>query len=440
MADYASSEAEQWLLSAVMTGIFAWMVYVLASILFSFKENNLQVSRKVKEEGVKEVQEPVMPRGEEEWHLLQSENEVDISAAEELNQRKPEEPAENVILTSELIPAPTLPCNETVNDLGNQDKRDNETGEPTPVCDASVKDGLFVSEDVASTLGNASKELTVQLGSENDVRIEKPKEQASDVVASADSEDEWEGVETSELEDHFHSAATVVSALATGPGIQGGEGLQLLLYALYKQATEGSCTSAQPPFFNVKARRKWDAWSKLGQMTSEEAMAKYIELVVQMHPELLKEQESKVGDQQGESSKQQSVHGPVFSTYVDEEGEGSARSLTGAHHCASVGDVKGLRELMDEGADVNARDEEGRTALHWAVDRGHKEVVELLLSKGVLVDAQDKDKQTPLHYACICEREDIAKALVQHGASLDIPDSDGSTARDTLPVSWETLT
>ena len=49
---------------------------------------------------------------------------------------------------------------------------------------------------------------------------------------------------------------------------------------------------------------------------------------------------------------------------------------------------------------------------------------------------QDNEGQTALHYAVVCEREDIAELLVKHHADLEIKDEDGNTARDLCPSSW----
>ena len=69
----------------------------------------------------------------------------------------------------------------------------------------------------------------------------------------------------------------------------------------------------------------------------------------------------------------------------------------------------------------------GRTALHWAADRGHLTVVELLLDRGASVDSKDGEGQTALHYATLCEFPEIAVRLVSCGASLEATDDDGST-------------
>ena len=48
-------------------------------------------------------------------------------------------------------------------------------------------------------------------------------------------------------------------------------------------------------------------------------------------------------------------------------------------------------------------DESGRTALHWASDCGHEGVVALLLAAGAERDARDGDGMTALAYAVTCE-------------------------------------
>ena len=54
----------------------------------------------------------------------------------------------------------------------------------------------------------------------------------------------------------------------------------------------------------------------------------------------------------------------------------------------------------------------------------------------LLCFVQDNEGQTALHYAVVCEREYIAELLVKHHADLEIKDEDGNTARDLCPSSW----
>lgn len=54
----------------------------------------------------------------------------------------------------------------------------------------------------------------------------------------------------------------------------------LMLYSLYKQATEGDNVSEAPSNpFDFVAKAKYDAWAQLKGKTQESAMEEYIELV-----------------------------------------------------------------------------------------------------------------------------------------------------------------
>ncbi|KZC11799.1 Acyl-CoA-binding domain-containing protein 5 [Dufourea novaeangliae] len=51
----------------------------------------------------------------------------------------------------------------------------------------------------------------------------------------------------------------------------------LRFYAYYKQATEGPCQQTKPAFWEVVKKAKWDAWTRLGNMSKTEAMNNYVE-------------------------------------------------------------------------------------------------------------------------------------------------------------------
>ena len=68
-------------------------------------------------------------------------------------------------------------------------------------------------------------------------------------------------------------------------------------------------------------------------------------------------------------------------------------SLTVVTHmlyAASLGDAAAITVLLDDGADVNSADYDGRSALHLASSEGRLETVDLLLRKGARVNAKDR--------------------------------------------------
>ncbi len=82
-----------------------------------------------------------------------------------------------------------------------------------------------------------------------------------------------------ELQQQFESAVTRSKELTRRPT---NEEL-LLLYALYKQATEGDVSGERPGGFDFKAIAKYDAWEELKGKSKELAMQDYIQLVEKLH-------------------------------------------------------------------------------------------------------------------------------------------------------------
>jgi len=68
--------------------------------------------------------------------------------------------------------------------------------------------------------------------------------------------------------------------------------------------------------------------------------------------------------------------------------------------------------LLDHGAKVNSRNDNGFTPLHVAAQNGDLEMIRLLLGRGSALDAHDKRDRTPLDVA-IAWRHDDAAALLR---------------------------
>lgn len=75
------------------------------------------------------------------------------------------------------------------------------------------------------------------------------------------------------------------------------------------------------------------------------------------------------------------------------------------------GRVEIVHAFIAKGASVDARDEKGGTALHWAVARGRRDVIELLLTHGADADVPDAAGCSALELAERRELREIAEAL-----------------------------
>ncbi|WP_265035347.1 MULTISPECIES: ankyrin repeat domain-containing protein [unclassified Wolbachia] len=101
-------------------------------------------------------------------------------------------------------------------------------------------------------------------------------------------------------------------------------------------------------------------------------------------------------------------------------------------------DAKTVRLLVEKGANVNAADARGYTALHLAVTEKRLETVRELIKSGGNVNAEEyRNKCTPLHLACMVGKVEIVEELVKAGAEIEQADKFGMTAMDYAKNSKE---
>src|SRR5207237_1207348 len=95
----------------------------------------------------------------------------------------------------------------------------------------------------------------------------------------------------------------------------------------------------------------------------------------------------------------------------------AAPSSSPVADAAMRGDRDAVRALLKQGADANAPQGDGRSALHHAAERGDAELCDMLLYAGADANAKDAEwGQTPLIYAAAQNRADAIRLLIARGA------------------------
>ncbi|XP_027179603.1 acyl-CoA-binding domain-containing protein 3-like isoform X1 [Coffea eugenioides] len=140
-------------------------------------------------------------------------------------------------------------------------------------------------EEICEVLENKHSQETERDAAQSTERSEG--NESNDQVGVEESEeglfDDWEGIERSELEKHFDAAVAFVGSKGNADRIDGNTRMQL--YGLHRVAMEGTCHGPQPMALKVSARAKRNAWQKLGDMSSEMAMERYMALLSASIPE-----------------------------------------------------------------------------------------------------------------------------------------------------------
>ncbi len=84
--------------------------------------------------------------------------------------------------------------------------------------------------------------------------------------------------------------------------------------------------------------------------------------------------------------------------------------------------------LLNNSADVNIKDKDGKTALIYAAENGNNEAVSKLIENRANVDIRDKDGKTALIYAAENGHKEAVSKLIENRANVDIQDKDDKTA------------
>jgi uncharacterized protein len=106
----------------------------------------------------------------------------------------------------------------------------------------------------------------------------------------------------------------------------------------------------------------------------------------------------------------------------------AAPSKVSIFDAAGSDDVELVRALLAEGADVNASQGDGMTALHRAARTGNLEMAELLTGAGANLEAKTRlGEHRPLHVAGAAGRSGVVALLVAAGADVNARTTTGAT-------------
>ena len=100
---------------------------------------------------------------------------------------------------------------------------------------------------------------------------------------------------------------------------------------------------------------------------------------------------------------------------------------TPLQRAAALGSIEQAEKLILNGAKPDIQTRRGRSALHYASENGHEEILMLLITSGAQVDLPNKWGRTALHYAASKDRVNCLKILIKNGADPNKQDVDHQT-------------
>jgi ankyrin repeat protein len=103
--------------------------------------------------------------------------------------------------------------------------------------------------------------------------------------------------------------------------------------------------------------------------------------------------------------------------------ETNSKDASLVYVAATTGGKDLVTLLISHGADLDDA-KSGETALHSAIAEGHLDVARLLINNGANVNARNQSGRTPLHFvASLVDDPDLAELLIQHGAHVNARES-----------------
>ncbi|MBL7644781.1 MAG: ankyrin repeat domain-containing protein [Candidatus Hydrogenedentes bacterium] len=87
------------------------------------------------------------------------------------------------------------------------------------------------------------------------------------------------------------------------------------------------------------------------------------------------------------------------------------------HQATQNGDVEQVRNLLDQGANVDHENEQGLTPLHWSALNGRSDLAEILIEHGAAINQREgyTGKLTPMAMALLMGYDDVVELMAARG-------------------------
>ena len=100
----------------------------------------------------------------------------------------------------------------------------------------------------------------------------------------------------------------------------------------------------------------------------------------------------------------------------------------GLHDAITRDDFESALKMIEQGADIEARDAEaGGSVLHFAVMKGKLPIIDLLVSRGADINSRTNTGTTPLHTAVLYGQLQAVEYLAAKGADVNAQSASGTT-------------
>jgi len=99
---------------------------------------------------------------------------------------------------------------------------------------------------------------------------------------------------TMNLDEKFQLAVNYIQNLPPSGPYNPSNDEKLQFYSLYKQATIGPCKQKKPSFYDLIAKAKWDAWTKISKLSKDDAKKKYVTLFTRVAKKINNEESREV--------------------------------------------------------------------------------------------------------------------------------------------------